>query len=135
MIGRREFTLTVPAHTIRDFVFADDVARRIASWLKGPVNDSGVMTKVLASGRSTNLAWVAKVAGRVSRLPTKVLFAQPSASLEQPTVLRFVSRELVWLDKEHPARTLESGLRDTWQAVLRRHAARTDDPGIHTPFA
>ena len=136
MIGRREFTLKVPAHTIRDFLFTDDVARRIASWLSGPGGDAGVATKVLASGRSTNLAWVAKTAARVTRLPTKVLFAQPHASVEQPTVLRFVSRELVRLDEEHPARTLESGLRDTWQAVLRRQSARTGDvlAGTHTPF-
>jgi UDP-glucose 4-epimerase len=137
MIGRREFTLTVPGHTIRDFVFTDDVARRIATWFSSPTSDSGVVTKVLAAGRSTNLVGVARIAGRVTRLPTKVLFAQSSASVVQPTVLRFVSRELVQLDEEHPARTLECGLRETWQAVLGRHAAHAKEAlaANFTPFA
>jgi UDP-glucose 4-epimerase len=137
MIGRREFTLTVPGHTIRDFVFTDDIGRRIAAWLASPTSDSGVVTKVLASGRSTNLVGVARIAARVTRLPTKVLFAQPSDSVVQPAVLRFVSRELVRLDEKHPARTLECGLRETWQAVLQRHCADAEETlaATFTPFA
>jgi UDP-glucose 4-epimerase len=137
MLGRREFTLTVPGHTIRDFVFTDDVARRIATWLSSPTSDSSVVTKVLASGRSTSLARVARIAARVTRLPTKVLFAQPSAAAVQPTMLRFVSRELVRLDENHPARTLECGVRDTWQAILGRHCSHAAEAPltIRTPFA
>jgi UDP-glucose 4-epimerase len=137
MIGRRELTLTVPGHTIRDFLFTDDAARRIASWLSSRTSDPGVETKVLASGRSTNLAGVARIAWRVTRLPTKVLFAQPPESGGQPTVLRFVSREVLELDEEHPARALECGLGETWRAVLRRQCAHTDEAlaPTHTPFA
>jgi UDP-glucose 4-epimerase len=118
MVERRTFTFTVPGNTIRDFVFTDDVAARIARWLGSPAAPAPVVgVKLLVSGQSVTLAKVARLAGRIARVPVKVLLAQAPGSL-QPGSIRFRSIERIDLD-QGAYRSLECGLHATWTFMLQ----------------
>lgn len=119
MANRTLFTLTVPVSTIRDFVFTDDVASRVASWATKPDEERrGTDIKLLASGRSVTLGHVIAMTRAISRTPARVLLASRPAPSEQPAALRFQSRVLTGLDHAHPARPLEDGIQETWQNTL-----------------
>lgn len=119
MANRTLFTLTVPVSTIRDFVFTDDVAARVADWATSESGAGpGVEIKLLASGRSVTLGHVIALTRAISRTPARVLLASPPGPSEQPAALRFQSRVLTGLDHAHPARSLEDGIQETWQHAM-----------------
>ncbi len=126
MALRTMFTLTVPVSTIRDFIYTDDVAERVRLWVSADGADvRHAQVKVIASGRSVTLGHVISITTAVSRTPARVLLASRPGPSEQPAALRFESVVLTDLDRDHPPRSLEDGIRATWQnAMLGLQASR-----------
>jgi UDP-glucose 4-epimerase len=121
---RRPFTLTVPSHTIRDFVHADDVAARILTWAQGCDHAPETIIKVLAAGRSVTLGRVIGMVHAIGSRSPQVAFAVRPSSSMQPTLLRFRSVVRSDLEAAVPGRTLEEGIASVWTEALRsRHRA------------
>ncbi len=121
-IARRSpFTLSVPAGTVRDFVYTDDVAARIVLWASTGEQhlDPGATTKLLVSGRSITLGQVIARVRAISRAPTRILLGSRPGDAEQPAALRFRSRVATYLDETVPNRTIEHGIRVTWLSAMR----------------
>ena len=119
MLAQRPFLYTVPASTLRDFVYADDVGARLARWATHARNGpSGVQLKILSSDQSVSLAHVATMAGHVTRRPPRVLFARRPGS-GQPAAVRVRTSVDVGGLPDRGNRPLEHGLWLTWQALLR----------------
>jgi len=120
LILKKPFVLSVPPDTTRDFLHANDAAARVCAWLRSPEPLPSAI-KILASGRSVNLGQVISTASRVTGLRPHVLFARNDVSHLQPRHLRFSSRVLLEHDRQYPARTLESGIAETWSNLLAGH--------------
>ena len=123
MQRQHSFVYTVPASTLRDFVYADDVGARIASWAASPTGRNSIDVKILAADQSLSLAHVAALASRVTRRPARVLFTFNPLSV-QPAAVRLRSSVIVPGLPEHGNRPLEHGLWQTWQNLLRADRAR-----------
>ena len=120
MANRTLFTLSVPVGTIRDFVFADDVAERIAHWAHAESGEpNGVQMKLFASGRSVTLGHVIAMTRAISRTPVRVLMASDAGQIKQPAALRFCTTRLLPLEHACPGRSLEEGIQTTWRSTLR----------------
>lgn len=122
MLIRQPFQLRASGDTERDFIHVDDAAARIHAWLT-MAGQVGVTCKLIAAGRSYTLPSVANVARAVTRIQPKVIYAATAGSSPQPHHLRFASYVRPDLDAVAPARSLEVGVRQTWQAMLQRFAS------------
>ncbi len=123
MARQQPLVFTVPGSTIRDFVFADDIGARVASWATAPEASPGTTLKILAAERSVTLAHLTTLASRIARRSPKVLFARP-AGVGQPAVLRFKSVRVAGTDHDQPpSRPLEHALHLTWSALMRRRVS------------
>jgi UDP-glucose 4-epimerase len=119
MHHQQPFVFSVPASTIRDFVYTDDVGARVGGWLTCAEPAARRLTvKILAAERSASLAHVSVTASRVTHRAPRVLFA-PRGGFDQPAVIRFGSTEALALNASRPTTSLEHGLWLTWQALLR----------------
>ena len=117
---RTSFTLAVPASTIRDFVYTDDVAARVSMWAQlPPEGESTAEVKILAAGRSVTLGNVVAMTTAVARTPVRVHISSGAAPVWQPPALRFRSHVLTRLERSCPERSLEEGIRGTWMKALR----------------
>lgn len=115
------FTLRVPISTIRDFIFTDDVAERVAYWANSlELGSGGPVIKILAAGRSVTLGHVIAITRRVSRSPARVQLTSTLTNGEQPSILRFKSVVLTELETARPPRSLEEGIALTWAGAFRR---------------
>jgi UDP-glucose 4-epimerase len=119
---QRPVVFTVPGSTIRDFAYADDVGRQIARWAVACNGAPRAIVKILASERSVSLAHVTAMAARITRRPSRVLFARATSS-DQPATIRFVSRVDAPPITSSGVRPLEHGLWLTWTALMRRGAS------------
>lgn len=119
MQRQRPFVYTVPSSTLRDFVYTDDVARRVARWAESPQDlEARVDVKILGADQSMSLGHVATLASRVTRRPSRVLFTR-RPGVQQPAAVRIRSTATVPGLPAGPTRSLELGLWQTWQALLR----------------
>ena len=123
---KKPFVLSVPADTTRDFLHAEDAAKRIDVWLSRPPPSGTAELKILAAGRSVNLAQVITTTAKVTGLRPRVVVARNAVSRLQPRHLRFASRTREDLDRGFPARTLERGIAESWQHTLACHAISAD---------
>ena len=126
-ILRRPIILSVPEETQRDFIFTDDAARRIAAWLQqGTAHQPAV--KLLVSGRPVTLSKVFRVVHAVTGIEPRLIRRITVTSALQPRYLRFRSVTMPEVDLT-PARVLEVGAKQTWDAMLRGYGRA----GLHLP--
>jgi UDP-glucose 4-epimerase len=126
---RNPFRFSVPASTVRDFVFTDDVAALVSVWMRTSAETPGIHTKILGSFQSTTLAQVTRIAAHVTRLKPQVLFA-PVFDGAQPSMVRLHSNRLTNLDRQVQSTSIDVGIWLTWQSVL----TRTSRGGLSGPF-
>lgn len=126
---RRPIILSVPEETQRDFIFTDDAARRVVAWLQ-QTGSSPPLVKIIASGRPVTLSKVFRVVRAVTGIEPRVIRRVTATSALQPLHLRFRSATLTSLDLI-PARPLEVGARQTWDATLMRYGRS----GLQLPLA
>jgi UDP-glucose 4-epimerase len=121
MLVRQPFQLRASGDTERDFIHVDDAAARIHAWLR-LTGEAGVTRKLICAGRSHTLPRVANVARAVTRIQPKIMYAATLGSARQPQHLRFASHVRTDLDAAAPSRPLETGVAQTWHAMLRGFA-------------
>lgn len=115
-VARVPLNVTVSMDTMRDYLFVDDGAAMVLAGLSGlRARDELVVTKVMASGRSTTIGALVGEARRVLRRRTSVVFAGGGGK-GQVRDLRL--RSVVWPELDALARTtLPSGLAATFRDV------------------
>ena len=116
----------VPVHvyvsldTIRDYLFADDAAVRIAQGMARLEREtqSGVLhiLKIFASERETTIAGIVGVFRRMTRRPLRVISGLHPARAEQPARLQF--RSAVWTDAPDGHTTLREGIGQVYRHQL-----------------
>lgn len=113
----RSIVLMVPEETQRDYLYVDDAAQRIVSWL-GSAGANGDCVKLLAAGRSITLSRLFRVIRAVTKVEPRIVRRSSPTTHLQPRHLRFRSVVLPELDIV-PARSFEVGVRQTWDGLLR----------------
>jgi UDP-glucose 4-epimerase len=121
-VARVPLNVTVSMDTMRDYLFVEDGAAMVLAGLDGlRGRDDLVVTKVMASGRSTTIGALVGETRRVLRRRTNVVFAGGGGK-GQVRDLRL--RSVVWPELDALARTtLPSGLAATFRDVARHSAS------------
>jgi UDP-glucose 4-epimerase len=117
VLRREPLRLSVSADTQRDFVHVDDVALRIAKWISNTDRPPGPTIKILCAGTSTSLRTTIQLVTRISRSPVRIA-VRPGPAGQQPQLLRFRSVVDVHIDRYHPARSLDQGIAEIWNASV-----------------
>jgi UDP-glucose 4-epimerase len=115
--------LYVPMDTMRDYLYVEDCARMIAAGLAGlrefTSGTDPVVTKILASGRSTTVGGLLGESARLFRRRPRVVLGTSAAARHQVHDLRL--RSVVWPELDRLARTpLLVGIARTAEDVGRR---------------
>jgi UDP-glucose 4-epimerase len=124
-LSGQPLSVYVPMDTMRDYLYVEDCARMIATGLAGlrdRTSGSGadrVVTKILASGRSTTVGGLLGESTRLFRRRPRVVLGASAASRHQVRDLRL--RSAVWPELDRLARTpLLVGIARTAEDVARR---------------
>lgn len=124
-LSGQPLSLYVPMDTMRDYLYVEDCARMIAAGLgglrdriPGPGGDA-VVTKILASGRSTTVGGLLGESTRLFRRRPRIVLGASAASRHQVRDLRL--RSVIWPELDRLARTpLLVGIARTAEDVARR---------------
>jgi UDP-glucose 4-epimerase len=123
---REPVSIYVSLDTRRDYLFVGDCADMVVDGLAGLREHAGtgVVTKILSSGRSTTIATLIGESTRLFRRRPRVVVRSPSVTGAQVRDLRVES--LVWRELDRHARTpLPVGMSLTAADVERRLVAAT----------
>jgi UDP-glucose 4-epimerase len=90
----------VPLDTIRDYLFAEDAAKRIAAGVarlgREPSLGARSVIKLYNSGKETTVAGLIGVYRQIARRQLRVILGLSPARTQQPLRLQF--RSIVWCD-------------------------------------
>jgi UDP-glucose 4-epimerase len=129
-LSGQPLSLYVPMDTMRDYLYVDDCARMIATGLSSlrdrisseqnsSADTDTVVTKILASGRSTTVGGLLGESTRLFRRRPHIVLGASAASRHQVRDLRL--RSVVWPELDRLARTpLLVGIARTAEDVARR---------------
>lgn len=116
---RRPMIVTVPLDTRRDYVHTSDASRRAIRWVElAASRPTAFATKLIVSGRSATVGDILSVVRRVSRHRPPVVFARGSTP-DLPRTQTFRSTQDPDVDAATPARLLEVGITEIWNATLQ----------------
>jgi UDP-glucose 4-epimerase len=120
-VSGQPLLLYVPLDTMRDYLFVRDCAAAVVAGLSRArtADEPPVVTKILASGRSTTVAGLLGESSRLFRRRPRVVLGSSPAATGQVRDLRL--RSTVWPELDHLARTpLPVGMAATAADVGRR---------------
>jgi UDP-glucose 4-epimerase len=127
-VSGQPLLLYVPLDTMRDYLYVRDCAATVVAgltgmqqdrWTAGSAAEPPVVTKILASGRSTTVAGLLGESSRLFRRRPRVVLGSSPAAAGQVRDLRL--RSTVWPELDHLARTpLPVGMAATAADVGRR---------------
>ena len=107
MIFNVPLRIFVPLDTIRDYLFADDAARRIVfamQRLHREAPQGGLhVTKIFGSGSETTIAGLIGIFRQIAKRHLRLISSQSPVRSQQPAGLQF--RSIVWLDDASTQRT------------------------------
>ncbi len=121
LLLREPAGIYVPLDTLRDYLHADDAARRILHCMKrleaGP--PGSLVTKLLCSGQPASVARVVGLLEQITGTRPYLTLPRRAEAAGQPPRLLFQSR--VWSDPDWPLpRPLEAGIAEVYEHQLRR---------------
>jgi UDP-glucose 4-epimerase len=73
ILRNRPIQIYVPLDTIRDYIVADDAAAAIVAVSRATRNESGVLTKIIASEQPTTIAEIISVFRRIARRAPRIV--------------------------------------------------------------
>ncbi|MFC4606080.1 NAD-dependent epimerase/dehydratase family protein [Rhodococcus kronopolitis] len=117
-------SIYVPMDTLRDYVYVTDAAGMVVdSFARAEREQSGVVTKIYASGRSVSIGAILGACHTVFRRRPNVVLASSPLAAAQARDLRL--RSVVWTDlDEREHRPLPAGIASTLDSIRRGMAAR-----------
>lgn len=99
-ISRKPLELFVPIDTRRDYIYVDDAARKIISFMQSTKSTQGEATmKIIASGSTISIGELIAEVNRVRGIRTPVVFAKRAETLLQPLAMSFVSNQFTDIDQ------------------------------------
>jgi UDP-glucose 4-epimerase len=109
-IDRVPVEVYVSLDTKRDYIFSDDIGKKIAALLEvSKANNNSVQYKIIASEVSRTVSSVVGEINRIRGIRTPVIYATKSETLLQPINLNFKSEELLEVS-DIPCISLAEGL-------------------------
>jgi Nucleoside-diphosphate-sugar epimerases len=115
--SRRPLNIYVSLDTLRDYIFASDAAALCVDFMDAvALRDSGVTTKVLASGRAVSIAELLAEMRRIFKKGVPVNLIASAAAKQQARDLRLSSQVLTELDRRSLI-TLPAGIQKTDFAI------------------
>ncbi len=116
----------VPVHiyvsldTVRDYLFAQDAARRLCEGVRRLLSEAcqpgSQVTKIYASESEVSISGLLGIFREVARQPLQVVFGLHPSSAQQAANLRF--RSQVWVPEPAPQLELVQGIRLVYRAQL-----------------
>jgi UDP-glucose 4-epimerase len=99
-LERRPLTIYVPLDTKRDYIYCDDVGKKIAKLLDTDVSElPNVNYKLIASGSSFSILSIVSEINKIRGIKTPIIFATRPETFLQPGSVFFRSIDFVNADK------------------------------------
>lgn len=99
-LERKPLSIYVPLDTKRDYVFADDIGKKISNLLETDVSDKNEINyKIIASGASYSILGIVSEINKVRGIKTPIIFATRPETFLQPGSVCFRSIEFLNADK------------------------------------
>jgi UDP-glucose 4-epimerase len=119
-LTREPLNLFVPLATVRDFIYVDDVAARIMSWLAHATGMApGAHVRILASGQGTSIGQLVRTAQDVGHRRVPIAMGSHPSSAQQAPDLRFIPTQVEGL-QDAPLTPLPVGMKRVFDDIQRR---------------
>lgn len=125
-LTRKPLTIFVPLDTLRDYITADDAARRLLHWVAVDEGDESI--RVIASGQAVSIGHLIRVTRNVARTPIPTACGIHASAALQSADLRLIPDTDAKI-KEFPLTQLPVGVQVVYSDILRRAAL----PNHHAP--
>ena len=107
-LERKPLTIYVPLDTKRDYVFADDIGKKISKLLATDITDNHeVNYKIIASGSSSSILSIVSEINKIRGIKTPIIFATRPETFLQPGSVLFRSEEFQNVDEIHHTSIVE----------------------------
>ena len=121
IIHKKPTHIYVPLDTIRDYLFCDDAAQEITSFLAN-LEDGGIQSKIFAAEKCTTISEIISVFSKISKIKPRIITSLSQNSQLYSPQTRFKSIYA----QEHEKTPLYIGIAKVFASELSQYAQPTD---------